>query len=511
MNFIQRAWLSTKAKKGRSLLLCAVFSAILIFILAGLTIQSASLKAAENAKKSMGATATLSANRENAFKNNTSSSTSSSSSASSSSDTKPDAGSFSLTPVPVSTAEKIAALSNVASYNLLSSTSAGAGTDITPISSSSTTSSSTTTSSSDSAQQNGPGGGASGKAFGPGNAQGDFSISGVLTSSLASDFSSGTAKIVSGTGITSSDKGTNNVVIEKSLADANSLKVGDKFTISNPTDETTTYTVTIKGIYKVSSSSSDSSLGNNFNFLNPSNTIYTSYTFANTLKGSSYKDTVDSVSYTLSDPAKMDTFVAAAKKLIDTESFSIETNDQVYQQMIQPISNVSSFAKNIVLLVTVAGIIILALIVMMMIRERRYEIGVLLSIGESRTKMILQFFVELFMIMVVALVIATFSGRVVGNVVGQQLLDQQTTSQTTTSSNQTANQPGGGRGQGGGNRMNNLGASSATNAKQIKKLNVTLSTVQIIKLGGLGLLICFISVLLSSIGIVRLQPKKILT
>lgn len=65
MNFIKRAWYSLKVKVGRSLLLIAVISAILIFILAGLTIKSAVLQASENAKESIGATATLSLNREN--------------------------------------------------------------------------------------------------------------------------------------------------------------------------------------------------------------------------------------------------------------------------------------------------------------------------------------------------------------------------------------------------------------------------------------------------------------
>lgn len=39
MNFIKRAWLATKAKKGRTALLILVTSAILIFVLAGLTIK----------------------------------------------------------------------------------------------------------------------------------------------------------------------------------------------------------------------------------------------------------------------------------------------------------------------------------------------------------------------------------------------------------------------------------------------------------------------------------------
>lgn len=51
MNFMKRAWKSTKVKWGRSLLLFAVFTAILIFVLAGLTIRSAAEEAANQAQK----------------------------------------------------------------------------------------------------------------------------------------------------------------------------------------------------------------------------------------------------------------------------------------------------------------------------------------------------------------------------------------------------------------------------------------------------------------------------
>lgn len=104
MNFLKRAFYSTKAKVGRSLLLTFVFSAILIFILAGLTIQSASLTAVENAKKSMGATVTLSANMENAMKEMQENTRDGE---------RPDPSSFSITPIDLDDVEKITALDNL--------------------------------------------------------------------------------------------------------------------------------------------------------------------------------------------------------------------------------------------------------------------------------------------------------------------------------------------------------------------------------------------------------------
>ena len=44
MDFIRRAWLFTKAKIGRTILLIVAFSAILIFVLSGLIILRGELK-----------------------------------------------------------------------------------------------------------------------------------------------------------------------------------------------------------------------------------------------------------------------------------------------------------------------------------------------------------------------------------------------------------------------------------------------------------------------------------
>lgn len=503
MNFIKRGLLSLWAKKGRTLLLCAVFSAILIFVLAGLTIKSAAEKATENAQNSLDATVTLAASREAMFgggQNDTSTSDSSST------DSTSERREFTSTPVKVSDAEKIAALDNVKSYVLVTSGTATAGDGIEPITSSDTTSSSST---SDSSQQ-GPGGMGGGD-MGGNRQTGDFTITGVSSSADYSSFSDGTATLEDGEALTADDAGTNNVLIEETLAESNDLSVGDTFKLTD-SDGENEVTVTVKGIY--STTESASGIAAQVSMLNPVNTIYSYYTLANTLSGNTDEDTVDSAIYTLSEPSKVTAFTKAAEKVIDTDTYDLTTDDQLYQSMITPLENVSSFAKNIVILVAVAGIIILTLIVMLMIRERRYEIGVLLSMGESRAKMIFQFFTEMFVTMLIALVIATFTGNIVGNVVGNQLLSQETTtSQTDTQTqqggnNQQGNQNGG-PGGGGGGRMGGFN-TAVQGSTEIDDLNITVQPKEVAILAGLGLVISFFSILLSSFGILRLNPKKIL-
>ena len=496
MNYMKRAIQSLWAKKGRSIIMIAVFSAILIFVLAGLTIRSGADLATTNAKKSVGATVTLSTNREAMFKQSDSEDENS----------RPDPGSFERTPVNLSDAKKIAKLSNVKSYSFEASTSADKSSGIEPISSDSDDSEEEST---DEQMAGFGGGGAPG-----GMSQGDFQIKGVSESSSYSEFSAGTASLVEGEAITSADEDTNNVLIEQSLAEANDLSVGDKFKIKDSDDKDVE--VTIKGIYKTSDSGD--SMSAQFNFMNPSNTIFSSYTMVNTLTGSEGK-TIDSAVYNLEDPKDMDSFVKQANKLIDTDTFSLETNDQMYQQMLQPLNNVSSFAKNIVILVAVAGVVILTLIIMLSIRERKYEIGVLLSLGESRMKVISQFFVEIFICMIFALGIAAASGTVVGNAVGNQLLSQQTTSQNVEGqeANAAGNNGGpGGQGQmpGGGNGGprggGQMGGNPFTQTEEIQELNISVKPMEILSLAGIGLGISLFSIVLSSAGILRLNPKKIL-
>ncbi|CAJ1224956.1 ABC transporter permease [Lactiplantibacillus xiangfangensis] len=491
MNFFKRAWLNLTAKKGRSILLILVTSAIMLFVLAGLLIRNAADTATSNAKKSVGATVTLSANREAAFKKMHSSTSTSKSS-------RPK---LTTSPVKLSDAKKIAKLSNVASYNATVSTSANAkGFDAISTSTSSNT-----------------GGGMKGGMGASSSGSGDIAIAGVTSTSSVTSFESKSSKIMKGRGITASDEGTNNVVIESELAKEDSLNVGDTIKMKATTGTKKTYTLKIVGVYKASSSTSTEQ---GPGATDPSNSVYTSYTFANAIKGSKYKNTADSVTFTISDPAKVSKVKTAGNQLISTSKYSLSTDDSSYQTVKASMNNVKSFADKIVWLVAIAGTIILALIVILMIRERRYEIGVLLSLGESRWKIVAQFFAEMVMVLVVSVVLAGFGGKFVGNQLGQQLVLQQTTTATTSSSSGTTGQPGGSGAPGGstgskpsGNMQGGPGSSHTGSVAASQKqtdLDINVTVMDLVELGGFGLAIMFLSIMLASGGILRLQPKKVL-
>ncbi|EAC2739755.1 TPA_asm: FtsX-like permease family protein [Listeria monocytogenes] len=497
MNFFKRAWLSMKARKGRSILQLIIFTVVCVLILSGFTIQSAADKASELAREQLGGTVTLTVDREKqmqAMRDEAASSDSSST------ESKPQ---FESSPIDVSDANELAKLNHVASYNYYSSTQAlASGFD--PIESSGDTSSSNDESST-TAETQGPGGGQGG----PQMVDADLSISGLLDSATSTDFEAGTSELTSGVAITSADKDKNVAMVEENLAEENDWKVGDSFTVTS-SDGNTKVTLKIVGIYKTTDSGSD--MAQNFSFLNPYNKVYVPYTVANTIKGSDYKNTVDSAVYTMDDAANISAFEKEAKKVdsIDWDTFKLDANDTLYQQMIGPINSVASFSKNVVYIVSIAGALILGLLVMMQVRDRKYEMGVLLAIGEKRGKLIAQFFVEILIVALVSFGLAAASSHYVAQLAGNQLLAQQnsSTNETTTS---TENRGPGGGGQGGPGGFGESVSNLTKNTEQIKELDIQVTLEDMLKMGGIGIGIAFISVLLPAALVLRMNPKTILT
>ncbi|RJZ14333.1 ABC transporter permease [Listeria monocytogenes] len=498
MNFFKRAWLSMKARKGRSVLQLIIFTVVCVLILSGFTIQSAADKASELAREQLGGTVTLTVDREKQMQTMREEA---SSSDSSSTESKPQ---FQSSPIDVSDANDLAKLNHVASYNYYSSTQAlASGFD--PIESSGDTSSSNDESST-TAETQGPGGGQGG----PQMVDADLSISGLLDSATSTDFEAGTSELTSGVAITSADKDKNVAMVEENLAEENDWKVGDSFTVTS-SDGNTKITLKIVGIYKTTDSGSD--MAQNFSFLNPYNKVYVPYTIANTIKGSDYKNTVDSAVYTMDDAANISAFEKEAKKVdsIDWDTFKLDANDTLYQQMIGPINSVASFSKNVVYIVSIAGALILGLLVMMQVRDRKYEMGVLLAIGEKRGKLIAQFFVEILIVALVSFGLAAASSHYVAQLAGNQLLAQQNSSTNETTTSTENRGPGGGGGQGGPGGFGQSVSNLTKNTEQIKELDIQVTLEDMLKMGRIGIGIAFISVLLPATLVLRMNPKTILT
>ncbi|MED1559280.1 ABC transporter permease [Bacillus paramycoides] len=472
MNFMKRAILSMKKRIGTSLILMAVFLIVTNLVLAGFTIQNASKKAADAARKKLGADVTLGLDFDKLGQQ------------------ARETGEMPNPPkLNTKEADQLAKSKYVKDYNYITNTF-GISDGLKLVGASE-------------GEEEGKGkagmagvrgGSSSGTEI---DMNASFMIEGVRKTALQESFKNGKSKIIDGKPITEQMKDQNVALMEKRLAEQNNLKVGDKVKVQSG-DKKETLEVEIIGIYETN----EQALGQQAPpIMDPANRLYMPHSTMKKLEADQGMSSIQVV-YFLKDPQDIDAFKKEAKKSdIDFNYYKLDAHDSLYKQMIGPIENISSTSQMIIYIVSIAGAIILGLIIMLSIKGRRKEMGILLSIGEKKWKLMAQFVVEVVCVAILAFGLSITTGAKVSQFIGDNLLS----SEIATASEETDIPQN-------GTVMMSGPGGTLQNQKEdpIDKIDVSVTGEDIGKMGGIGLAIAILATLLPALSILRLNPKQIL-
>lgn len=381
--------------------------------------------------------------------------------------------------------------------------------------------------------------------------QGDCTIVGYSSDDAMTEFLAGTSSITDGEMF---EEGTSEYecVISDELATYNEFAVGDVITVANPNNEEETYQLTIVGIYhNEQSGQTQAGMMGGFSASSDSaNQIYMSYEALSailTASEGSAETTTDektgrtsstalknqvSGTYLFSTVEDYEKFEEEARELGLSENYSISSSDlNSYEQSMEPLNNLSEYAMYFFIVILIIGGIILAVLNIFNIRERKYEIGVLAAIGMKKWKIAVQYTTELLCVTFIAIIIGTGIGAAGSVPITNALLEKQIESQTSTKENQMANFGRGempsdmgenvpsdmpsdassdAKGKGGkgmGNFFNTMGSTVTDYVDQIE--SATNLTV-VIELIGVGILLTLISSLFAIIFVLRYDPLKIM-
>ena len=383
-------------------------------------------------------------------------------------------------------------------------------------------------------------GGMGGMNFG---ASGDFSMIGYSSDSSMTAFINGNASIVDGSMF---EEGTSELVcvISEELAMYNSLSVGDTIIISNPNLETETYTLTVSGIY-TSSENNDFSMSMFGASQDPANRIYMS---ANALQvvldlseensttttddyGRETETKVEgtlSPTYSFADVAAYEKFEEEARALGLDESYTVSSSDiSAFESRLAPLHTLSTMAGWFLIVILIIGGIILVVLNIFNVRERKYEVGVLTAMGMKKWKVAAQFMCEILVVTMLAVVIGASIGAVSSVPVTNALLEGQAQSQSNQQSQMEQNfgRPGdfGGGFPGGnipsdmpsdipdmGGGKNPFGDMFGGAADYITEVDSAMNLTVVFQMVGVGLLLTLIASAASVLFIMRYDPLKIL-
>ena len=247
---------------------------------------------------------------------------------------------------------------------------------------------------------------------------GAFTLIGYSSYENMSKFISGDYTIIDGE--VSEDFESDSVVISEELATMNELEVGDKITFVDPKDSSKTYEATITGIYKENTESS-----NNMSsmFSNSANEIITNITFIKKiLSGNEDLKPTITPTFIIKDAISVDKFSEEVKEKGLSEYYTITSNVEEIKSATESVDNVKIFATTFLIITLIIGGVVLVVINMINIRERRYEIGVLRTVGMKKSKLSFQFMAELLIVAMVSLVIGSGIGACLSVPVANKLL-----------------------------------------------------------------------------------------
>ena len=360
-------------------------------------------------------------------------------------------------------------------------------------------------------------------------ASGDFSIVGHSSYSSMTEFMNGVASVVEGAMF---EEGTSDLscVISEELAMINGgLTVDDTIVISNPSLESETYTLTISGIY-TSSENNDFSMSMFGASQDPANKIYMSAAALQTILDASEENASDtkvtgtlSATYTFADVDAYYVFENEVRTLGLDESYTVSSSDiTAFEDSLTPLNTLSKMAGWFLIVILVIGGVILVVLNIFNIRERKYEVGVLTAMGMKKHKVAAQFMCEILIVTMIAIVLGAGIGAVSSVPVTNALLEGQIESQNSKQDKMEENFgfPGGMEGMGGfpSGAPNGMGGGKGDRfedmfkgtANYITKVNSAMNLTVVFQMIGIGLLLTLTASAASVSFIMRYDPLKIL-
>lgn len=361
----------------------------------------------------------------------------------------------------------------------------------------------------------------------------DFSVVGYSNETAMTSFINGNASIVEGAMF---DIGTDDgaCIITQELAAFNDLSVGDTITVSNPNNEEELYNLTVAGIYTDSSANTNSFSMFGSTSTDPANAIYISYATLQKIINDSEaavaaitdeEARVSALSgtlagtYVFADVESYEAFETEVRELGLAETYTVTSSDvSSFEAGLIPLNTLSTMAGYFLIVILVIGAIILVVLNIFNVRERKYEIGVLTAMGMKKGKVALQFLSEIFIVTLIAIVIGVGIGGVSSVPVTNALLENQVASQNAQSEQVEQNFGRGeyaGGNMGSGRPTNNSGFFSGmfgtnNDISYVTEVNSAMNLTVVFQMLAIGILLTLVAGTVSMLFVMRYDPLKIL-
>ena len=229
------------------------------------------------------------------------------------------------------------------------------------------------------------------------------------------EFEVGTMSLVSGRFFSDEELGRGDrvIIVSEEFAAANNLNPGDTVNMKRwESNDLMEYMIT--GIY---SGAADFA----------ADTVYTTSAVIHEINSlMDYPpEGFSSVYFYLHDPLEIESFIADNTDKLPSEYTKLTANDNEYEKLTSPLDLMELITNTLIWVVFAAGAMIIIAVVTIFIRDRKFEIGLLLSSGEGKLRIAGQFVLEIALIALLSFGIAAGTSRITSGYVGKWIAENQ--------------------------------------------------------------------------------------
>ena len=332
-------------------------------------------------------------------------------------------------------------------------------------------------------------------------------------------FQSGIMELAEGKHITGNE--SNAAVISRDMADQNNLRIGDS--ISLQADEEAE--VKIIGIYEIRKP--DPAFTSVVTYEKLENQIFIDTSALQDLFGDMPVGFYE-VAFSVYDPAQLDSIMSEVKGLfaIDWRAFEVAADNQTYLDAAAPLQKLQALVSSIIWVIVLVSAVILSLILTMWGRSRIHETGVFLSLGIGKMRIIGQYLAEVLLIAVIAFGCSYFTSNAVAGQLANGLLQQNIPASEEQTAGVTITKKDGfsedvvvsikddsalsdmPSGQDTAPEVEVAADGAEADREQIR---VTIDFYNMLQLYLIGIIVIILSVGISSLSVMRLKPREILS
>ncbi len=293
------------------------------------------------------------------------------------------------------------------------------------------------------------------------------------------------------------------VLISTAIAEKNALKLGDTITVQCCYDSGNypDVSLTIIGIYAYEAD-------NEFNTTSTDkrNRLIIDHKAMQEIMQRDVIQYDNGVDFYVDDPREMEKIASQIKALdLDWDSFTLTMDNSAYEAVASPLTAMQNLIIWLIVGCVAVSVGILILILSMWIKQRRHETGILLSVGISKSRIILQYTVEVLMIAIIAFGLSFFTSNLISQGVSDLIFHQVSESQPLPEIELPDD---------GTEYLDITGQYipyDTSNVETLESVQVNVSPDHLLYIYIFGTLLIAFSVSAASISVIQMKPKKILS